>query len=162
MRKIKKNIQRMTRQEDEIVFFDKFSNPKYFCFSPHHIAKFFLDNEWWLSVSHYYYANKVIDSDLKDIIRQIEDPTEAKSLCRTFPTKENWENLKYEYMYNAMGAKFLQNRDCLGVLISTKNKAIIEDSPFNYYWGGKNNGLNMLGKILEQVRSDIRNKLNLT
>jgi len=50
---------------------------------------------------------------------------------------------------------------CRKILTSTTTLAIHEDSPHNYYWGWRNNGEDMLGKILVRVRDEIVNKLTV-
>ncbi len=61
-------------------------------------------------------------------------------------------------MYKITMAKFLQHSDLKEILLNTGDSHLIENAPWDSYWGiGKDgNGKNMLGKTLMKVRNDIR------
>lgn len=70
---------------------------------------------------------------------------------------DHWEELKIEAMRTVLRLKFFLHQDCQKVLLATLPRPLVEKSPRDAFWGvGPNgNGLNMLGKLLEQVREEI-------
>ncbi len=63
-------------------------------------------------------------------------------------------------MYKALLAKFSQNEELKDLLEMTRNRELVEDSPYDSYWGvgGAGSGENRLGKLLMKVRDDLRGK----
>nr|DAE82371.1 MAG TPA: hypothetical protein [Caudoviricetes sp.] len=85
-------------------------------------------------------------------------PNKAKAMGRRVKLRKDWEDVKNRIMYEICLAKFTQNKKLKEVLISTKDEELIEGNTWNdTYWGVCNDkGLNMLGKILMRVRSELR------
>jgi ribA/ribD-fused uncharacterized protein len=76
---------------------------------------------------------------------------------------KNWDEKKDEIMYFANKEKLLQNANAKCILLNTGSRRIIESSAFDNYRGqdkidGK--GLNKLGKILENLREELRKDLD--
>lgn len=69
-----------------------------------------------------------------------------------------WNKNRSNIMYKILIAKFTQHNDLKNILLNTGNSILIENAPWDSYWGiGKNgNGENMLGKILMKVRDEIK------
>ncbi|HSH24694.1 MAG TPA: NADAR family protein [Massilibacterium sp.] len=124
-----------------------------------YISPFTLDNYMWDSVEHYYQANKFEDRQLQSMIRNQVKPKLAAKMGRRkdLPMRENWEEIKEEVMFNALYAKFSQNYALRERLLDTGDAFLIEDSPFDYYWGwGKTGkGKNRLGHLLMEVRKKL-------
>lgn len=61
-------------------------------------------------------------------------------------------------MLTAVRAKFTQHEDLKQVLLSTGDAILVEHTSNDRYWGdgGDGTGRNALGKILMQVREEIR------
>lgn len=84
----------------------------------------------------------------------------AKSLGRTrsHPIHAEWDTLRDGVMLKALRAKYQPGSEIAALLLSTGDAPIIEASPVDAYWGwgedGK--GCNMLGKLLVQVRGELR------
>jgi ribA/ribD-fused uncharacterized protein len=83
---------------------------------------------------------------------------------------QKWSLIKDEVMYKACFAKFSQNKDLKSRLLSTKDKTLVEASPFDLYWGAgmslndinildssTHKGSNKLGFTLMRVRDLIKN-----
>jgi predicted NAD-dependent protein-ADP-ribosyltransferase YbiA (DUF1768 family) len=69
--------------------------------------------------------------------------------------RKDWEEKKVEIMYAGLYAKFSQNKVLSDLLMNTKDKRIIEDSPHDKIWGGKLEGSqNLLGLLLEHLRDN--------
>jgi ribA/ribD-fused uncharacterized protein len=123
-------------------------------------SEFEADGVFWLTVEHYFQAQKFEDLAYRERIRSAHSPMDAKTLGQTrqVPIRSDWENVKEAVMKRALRLKF-QNPRLRSLLLSTKNRILIEDSPYDRYWGcGKDrNGKNRLGVLLMEIRDEIRN-----
>ena len=140
-----------------IYFFRKgepFSELSNFAFS-----EFEADGVRWPTVEHYFQAQKFKDAAHRERIRGARSPMEAKTLGQTrqVPIRSDWETVKEEVMKKALRLKF-QNPHLRSLLLSTKNRMLVEDSPYDRYWGcGRDEkGKNRLGILLMEVRDEIR------
>lgn len=70
---------------------------------------------------------------------------------------EDWDSKRDAVMKKALVAKFQQNARLKQLLLDTADTVLIEASPRDNYWGeGKDKkGLNRLGKLLMEVRSEL-------
>lgn len=116
-------------------------------------------NHTWRTVEHAYQAQKCLDTDEYLEILNADTPRIARNLGQKVKIRSDWDKIKYDIMFECVLAKFTQHKELQDLLLSTDDEEIIEDSPIDYYWGcGKDgSGKNMLGKILMQVRTIIRN-----
>ena len=75
---------------------------------------------------------------------------------------KKWNEDRLDVMYKVTMAKFVQHSDLKEILLSTGDSQLVENAPWDSYWGiGKDgNGQNMLGKTLMKVREDIRSLKN--
>lgn len=66
--------------------------------------------------------------------------------------------VKLKLMKQTLKTKFKVDEHCREVLLSTGNKKLEEDSPYDSFWGiGRNgNGKNYLGRLLMKLRDKIR------
>jgi ribA/ribD-fused uncharacterized protein len=143
------------------IYFYKVEEP-YGCFSNFSPHSIYLNGQNWLTVEHYYQAQKFVGSvneRLINLIRDAETPQIAASLGRdrSLQLRPDWEEVKIPIMRAGVLAKFITHVDIQGILLSTGDCMIVEDSPTDYYWGcGCNkSGQNYLGKILMSVRREI-------
>ena len=74
-----------------------------------------------------------------------------------FDITPNWNKTKVDRMYRVLKAKFT-HEELKSMLLNTGNATLIEDSKADAFWGvgKKGTGKNMLGKLLMQVREEIR------
>ena len=72
--------------------------------------------------------------------------------------RADWEEVKVDVMYKAINAKFTQNEDLKKRLLATKDMELLEDSKWDKFWGinKKDEGKNMLGKLLVKLRTELR------
>ena len=125
-------------------------------FYPHGVEE---DGVYWPSVEHYFQAQKFEDSEYREKIRTCGSPKNAKTLgqSRKYKLRDDWEEVKEDIMLNALRKKFGHPK-MREILLGTKRRALIENSPHDKYWGigrdGK--GKNRLGQLLMQVRSEIK------
>jgi hypothetical protein len=81
---------------------------------------------------------------------------------RSIPLRSDWEQVKDTVMKKCVLEKINQHPETKALLMGTGDAEIIEDSPTDYYWGcGKNGtGKNMLGRILMEIRDELRQDIN--
>ncbi len=63
-------------------------------------------------------------------------------------------------MREALKAKFTQNEDLKNILLETGDAILVEHTENDNYWGdgGDGNGKNMLGKLLMELREELRSE----
>ena len=134
--------------------FGAFSN-----FSKHGIE---MDGLWYPTVEHYFQSQKFEDAAYREKIRLAPNAKSAASLgrSRAVPIRADWEEVKDAIMKEAVTAKFHTHAAIRDLLLSTGTERIVENAPGDYYWGcGKDgSGKNKLGRILEEVRSNLPGK----
>ena len=121
-------------------------------------SNIFICNDYYPTVEHAYQAAKTKNLFEKETIRNASTPRVARDLGQKVSMYEGFEEDKYKIMKECVIAKFSQNQRLKEQLLSTGDQFLIEDSPVDYYWGcgADNTGQNMLGKILMEVRSELR------
>ena len=112
------------------------------------------------TVEHYYQAMRFpTDLEWQEAIRVSPTPAKARQLGsqKDHPIDPNWDNRRMEVMMTGMRAKFQQNSGVLQQLKDTGVRPLIEASPDAFWGEGRTgNGKNQLGKLLEQVREELR------
>lgn len=104
-----------------------------------------------------YQAAKSLDTNIRNKFINIT-PAESKKLGRSIEVREDWEQVKYGVMYNIVLDKFIRNPKLGDLLINTGDKYLEETNYWNdKIWGVcKGVGTNWLGKILMDVRNEIK------
>ncbi|MBF9043815.1 DUF1768 domain-containing protein [Rhodobacterales bacterium HKCCE4037] len=132
--------------------YGEFSN-----FAPFGVA---MECTYWPTVEHYFQAMKFHDDAYRERIRSATKPKDAKALGqnRAVPLRADWDDIKDAIMYDAVRKKFETHPTPRDLLLGTGDARIVENAPADYYWGcGQDGtGLNRLGEILMQVRTDLR------
>lgn len=126
-------------------------------FSRHSI---FIDGMIWPTTEHYYQAQKLESKQHQEHVRCAATPMLAKSLAYKLAEsfgKSDWITMRESVMLKALRAKFSQHPNLSKQLISSGNRALIELSHNDKYWGdpGDGSGQNRLGQLLEQVRAEL-------
>jgi hypothetical protein len=142
------------------IKFFRTSEP-YGCFSNFSKHTFFLDGKMWKTTEHYFQAQKFKhDSEDYNDVNKAETPKTAALIGRdrNRPLLPEWEQIKDDVMRKCVLKKFQVYSDIRKILLETGDQDIIEDSPYDAYWGaGPNgNGKNMLGKILVETREYLK------
>ena len=135
-------------------------NADYGCFSnfsPHPIV---LKGRTWPTSEHYFQAQKFAGTPDEEEVRNAKSPLVAARMGRSRkrPLREDWESAKDAIMHQAVLAKFTQHADLREVLLGTGDAEIVEHTANDAYWGdgGDGGGKNRLGRILMQVREELR------
>ena len=116
-----------------------------------------------------FQAAKTTDMSIREDFT-VMDPSEAKRTGRHITLRSDWEEVKYKVMLKIVRAKFQGNRDLAQKLLATGDEYLEEGNTWHdNIWGvchcprcnyarqeGRVEGLNQLGKILMQVRNELR------
>jgi len=115
-----------------------------------------LDGEPYSTVEHAYQAAKTTDKKKRLLIKNTNSPGNAKKLGRHFLLRRNWDDLKVDLMRELLIQKF-SDPHLKSLLLSTKNQKIVEGNNWgDIFWGiSRGKGLNVLGKLLMEVRSTL-------
>ncbi|WP_199609317.1 NADAR family protein [Flocculibacter collagenilyticus] len=140
-----------------IKFFAK--NDKYYQLSNFAGFGFELDGHYWKTMEHYFQAMKFEGTEQFERIRDCGSPKQAKDLgqSRAFPIRSDWDLVKENIMLKGLRHKF-KNAELKSLLLGTGKKELIEDSPYDKYWGvGANGkGKNRLGQLLMSLRDELK------
>ena len=125
-----------------------------------------LDGERYATVEHAYQAAKTLDEDERERIRKAQTAGKAKHLGRRVQMRPDWDAIKKDIMYSLLVQKFaiphLRKR-----LLATGDEKLIEGNYWgDRFWGmcrsdkGEWEGQNNLGKLLMEIRGDLRSEVN--
>ena len=141
-------------------------------FSNWYPADFVIEGIRYNCVEQYMMAKKAIlfgDITIYQQIMNETDPGKCKDLGKLVRGFDpvTWDEAKWDIVYNANRAKFMQNYDLMDLLLNTKDAILAEASPQDKIWGigldaqdpeskdpASWRGQNLLGKILMQLREE--------
>jgi ribA/ribD-fused uncharacterized protein len=134
-----------------------------------------LDGEMWPTVEHFYQAQKSDHPGYREAIRAAVSPGLAKRLAarpeaprrasqnswfrkNAVQPRADWHDVKLDIMRRADWAKFTQNPELGDMLLATGTAELMEDSPYEPFWGqGQDgSGQNWAGRVLMEVRQRLR------
>jgi ribA/ribD-fused uncharacterized protein len=154
---------------NKYTFFWRNASP----FSQWHKAKFTVNEIEFNCAEQYMMYHKALLFDNIEIANKIltkKDPKEQKALGREVKNLviEIWEKERERIVYEGNYAKFTQNENLKKHLLKTENTILVEASPVDPIWGiglaednpdalneSKWRGLNLLGKILTELRNNL-------
>ena len=141
----------------EIYFFNR--EDKYWELSNFAGFGFELNGYRWKTMEHYFQAMKFEDTTQFEKILNSGSPKQAKDLgqSRTMPIRSDWDQVKEQVMIEGLRAKF-SIPELRELLLKTGKKKLIENSPYDKYWGIGSNGKgkNRLGELLMQLRNELK------
>lgn len=116
-----------------------------------------LDGVIYPTSEHAYQAAKTLEPRVREHIRGLVDPAEAKRAGRVVPLRPNWDAIKTNVMYGICLDKFERNLDLRQQLLATGSAQLIEGNTWgDTFWGVcRGRGENQLGKVLMQVRQEL-------
>ena len=165
-----------TISKKEVKIWDKHVSFWGSAFSNFFPCDFELEGRHWLTSEQYFMAKKAQyfnDMETYEKILNTMHPKDAKKLGREVKNfnADEWMKVCKDIMHDGVYAKFSQNKDLKDFLLDKdfEGKGFIEGSPVDGIWGVKIdwkspniddernwNGLNLLGKVLDQVREELR------
>lgn len=179
------NVTNITDSQNDILFYD--IKQSYGIFSNFYNVNINYKGISYLNSETYFQAEKfkgsqstIHDCSYALIIENQNTPNKAAILARQEPPKTpyawgkalkliieehpnakiraDWEDIKDLVMRRIVFIKFKSN---IETLLQTSDKKIVEHTTRDSYWGdGKGDGLNKLGKILEETRYLLGGKLS--
>lgn len=129
----------------------------------------FLSNFWsedgLRPVEYAYQAAKTDDPAEKRWILESDSPGEAKRRSRKVTLRKDWDAIKVAVMFQLLREKFTHPSLC-AKLLATGDEELVEGNRWHdNFWGvchcGRctDVGENMLGKLLMQVREELRRQV---
>jgi len=132
---------------------------KYGEFSNFYKKRIMIDGKKYRSTEHYYQSKKFEGTEWEEYIRNQTTPRKSAEEGRRkdLPLREDWADIKNEIMITALYYKF-KDEALRNLLLSTEEEELVENSPFDCYWGCglDGSGKNILGKQLMSLRTVIR------
>lgn len=133
---------------------------EYGCFSNFSKHPITIDGTEWRTNEHYFQGQKFAGTEHEEEIRLTASPMVAARMgrARKRPLRADWESVKDDIMRTVVRAKFTQHGKLREILLETGEAEIIEHTANDRYWGdgGDGTGRNMLGKILMEIRDELR------
>lgn len=145
------------------ILFSAANAKPYGCFSNFYPAPVEIEGKTWPTAEHYIQAMKHQRRPrVQASIRRAPSPKEAKRLANEVHGHlvdwAWWSSARDEFILRAVRAKFEQQSDLRALLLATGREEIREHTRHDAYWGDgwDGHGKNRIGKILMQVRSELR------
>ena len=149
-------------RSNQIRFYNR--DEPYYEFTNFYPTNVFIDGKNWPTTEHYFQAQKFVGTPYVEKIRRFPSPRDAFQLSRdplvSRWRRSDWESVKDDIMLKALRVKFSENVTLRDKLRSTGEKELVEHTSNDSYWGDGGNGLgqNKLGKLLMQVRRELKEK----
>jgi len=108
---------------------------------------------------HWFHASKGTNREDFFWVLAAPTPAQAKRRGRKIALRPDWEEVKVSVMRFANRGKFSLPR-YRETLPATGDRVLVEDSPTDYAWGGRDGsggygGMNLLGIALMEVRAEL-------
>lgn len=132
---------------------------KYFFLSNFYMAPVTFEGITYTNSEAAFQAQKCIDAEDRKAFSTMS-PSEAKRAGRHVKLRPDWETIKVDIMTKIVESKFTQNVNLGLKLLETQDSYLEEGNTWgDRIWGTVNgNGQNLLGKILMQTRTKLKNK----
>jgi len=147
--------------EKEVINFYS-TKDVYGCFSNFAAYSFRINNKVWKTSEHYFQAQKFAGTEHEEELRLVASPMVVARMGRSSqrPLRKDWETAKDDIMREALRAKFTQNEELKQILLETGDAYLVEHTKNDSYWGdgGDGSGKNMLGKLLMELREQLKNE----
>lgn len=141
------------------IYFYRVNEP-YGEFSNFAKYSFHADGKQWPTSEHYFQAQKFAGTVHEENVRLAPSARKAAEMGRDrgLPLRRDWEEVKLDVMRVALRHEFASHPTLADLLLSTGEEEIFEETTDDYYWGGGSSGvgLNMLGKLLMDLRTEYR------
>jgi ribA/ribD-fused uncharacterized protein len=111
------------------------------------------------TTEHAFQWFKTLDPTERELVRTATTPGRAKAMGGQVTQRADWDSIRINVMYQINRAKFTQHPDLQAKLLMTGDSVLIEGNSWgDTFWGVcKGKGENWLGKILMQIREELRN-----
>jgi len=123
------------------------------------------DGAIYNSVEHAYQAASTLDETSRAKIQRSQNPVWGKRMGKGVTKRNDWTDIKVSVMLELLRQKFAQEK-FRAKLLATNDQFIVEGNQHgDNFWGlcpnadGVFEGRNQLGKLLMQVREELRSGL---
>lgn len=118
------------------------------------------EGETYPTAEHAFQAAKTTDQAIRQEIRRMRSPSQAKTFGKTIDLRSDWFDVRVNVMEDILRSKF-STPEMEAALASTGDVDLIEGNYWmDQYWGvSRGKGENMLGQLLVKVREDVHKKL---
>lgn len=125
--------------------------------SNYYPSTIWVDSKSWPTVEHAYQAYKTLDENAREVIRTSKNPAIAKKIGKSVILRSDWDLIKKDLMRDFIRKKF-ESPFLADLLLKTEDAELIHENSWNdRVWGVcRGEGQNLLGKILMEVREEIR------
>lgn len=118
----------------------------------------------FISSEHFYMAMKTKSVTLRKRISECATGAEAKKVGRSVELRPDWESIKFDVMLYALRYKFSSANPTLRQKLLATGDTYLQEGNFwnDKVWGvcmKSCEGENNLGRLLMQVREEIRNEI---
>lgn len=123
-----------------------------------------LEEPWpYASVEHAYMSQKSQEPDWKRFCRDTKKASVVKAASYEIKLRGDWDRIKEDVMRTCLLQKFSEpGSDLYAKLLGTDNKTLIEGNTWHdTFWGvdtATGKGQNKLGKMLMEIRSQLKHK----
>lgn len=109
------------------------------------------------TVEHAFQAHKTLSQKERKAIATLPTPGRAKRAGRALELRSDWDEVKIPVMKTLLEKKF-ENPVLAERLLATGNATIMESNHWgDIFWGvSGGTGLNHLGKLLMEIRDDLK------
>ena len=123
-----------------------------------HPSTIWVEGKSYPTVEHAYQAHKTLNEESRDLIRKAKDPAIAKKLGRGVEMRSDWDAVKEGLMRDFIRKKF-ESPFLADLLLKTGDAELVHNNNWNdRVWGVcRGAGANLLGKILMEVRQELKN-----
>ena len=149
---------------DEVI---GFYPREFYCLDNFSSFKVFYENYLYATVEEAYQASKFIGfaPEVVKLIQNCYSAHDSKKIARRHIDKirADWLEVNLTIMEELLRLKLAQNPYIEEELLKTLDYQLVEDSPYDDYWGWGSNrdGQNKLGILWMKLRSEIRKKHNM-
>lgn len=148
----------------EEIHFYRASEKPYGAFSNLYRRELEFEGETFITSEHAYQAGKARKPEVKKWLMAAPSPSLLAMAAHGlyyWDVAPGWSTTKFDRMRDVLRAKFTQHQDLRELLLSTGDARLVEsatvDNEVNRTWGEVNGvGRNMLGKLLMEVRAELR------
>ncbi len=145
---------------------DRFDGTQYSFLSNFHTAYVVWEGVKYPTSEHAYQAAKTLNLELrKNVFGDMNSsPAVAKRAGRRIELRPDWESVKIDVMREIVRIKFQTHTKLAEKLLATGDEELVEGNTWgDRFWGQVDGvGENWLGKILMEVRGELRNELQPT
>ncbi|KAF7289679.1 DUF1768-domain-containing protein [Mycena chlorophos] len=151
-----------TPPKPKTIFFFNRGEP-YYEFTNFSLHSVTWEKHTYPTAEHVFQSHKFMGYQASHIRREIRKASSARDalgVARKYVSsvRGDWFDVNVQVMEQVIYLKFTQHEDLRRLLLSTGDAVLVEDSPYDAFWGrgSDGKGRNELGKALMRLRDSLR------